>query len=180
MRASFGFGSPNLMAAGLLLVALVVGMFVLAPARDKGDFLKSDLATAEANLQTLQAEVDRTKAAEAKLPLADTERQKLLLSVPAGLDQDQLILDLKRIGEAAKVSLNAISFSLQPERYGAQTVSVVANFTGRYEELMALLTALENNSRLFRVNSIGVQLSDSDDDGAPLMNFSVTLEAYYQ
>ncbi len=172
--------SPNLVAAGLLLIALAVGMFVLAPVRDNGDLLKTDLAAAEANFQTLQSEVDRLKAAEAKLPLAESERQKLLLSVPVGLNQDQLILDLKRIGEGAKVSLNAISFSLQPERYDAQTVSVVANFTGRYEELMALLTALENNPRLFRVNSIGVQLSDSDDDGAPLMNFSVTLEAYYQ
>lgn len=174
------YNSSHLVAAGLLLAALVVGMFVLAPARDKGDLLSADLATAQTNLGTLQSEVDRLRAAEAKLPLADTERQKLLLAVPVDLDQDQLILDLKRIGEGAKVSLNAISFSLQPERYGAQTVSLVANFTGRYEELMALLLALETNSRLFRVNSIGVQLSDGGDGGAPLMNFSVTLEAYYQ
>lgn len=172
--------SPQLVAAGLLLVALIVGMFVLSPLREKGDLLSRDLATAQANLQTLQAEVNRLQTLEAKLPLADTERQKLLLAVPVGLDQDQLILDLKKIGEEAEVSLNAMSFSLQPERYDAETVSVVANFTGRYEELMALLTALENNPRLFRVNSIGVQLSEGDGDGVPLMNFSVTLEAYYQ
>lgn len=161
-------------------MALLAGVFVLNPVRGKRETKAADLIAAETNLQSVQVEVDRLKSLEAKLPLAETERQKLLLSVPDGLDQDQLILDLKRIGEEAKVSLNAISFALQPDRYNAHSVSVVSNFTGRYEDLFALLLALESNSRLFRVNSIGVQLSDSDDEGKQLMNFSVTLEAYYQ
>lgn len=119
--------------------------------------------------------------AEARLPVAETERARLLKAVPVGLNQDQLVLDLSAMADEVGISLNSMTFSPQDNAgMEADTVSVVANFTGNYEDLVALLQAFETADRLFTLNSISVQLGEASVDNKPQMSFSVIFDAYYQ
>lgn len=172
--------SRSVIAAGLLIVAVMVAMLIGQPVHKKVGQLSEELAAKTVSLSELQAEVARLQSLEANLPVAETERARFLKAVPVEFNQDGLVNDLDVLARRVGISLNAMSFSPQTSLTSAQTVAVTANFTGRYVDLISLLEALETNARLLKVGSIGVQLSDRDENGDQLMNFSVTLEAYYQ
>lgn len=167
--------------AGILLVlAMVLGLFVWSPTRNEVATMQTDLADAESKLADLQKDLDELQTLEETLPVNDKERAGILAAVPVGLNQDDLVTDLNEIATNANVNLNSMTFSLQNvEGATANIVSVVCNLTGNYEDLGRLLEAFENNDRLFKVVSIGVQLGDITAEGQQ-MTFSVSLEAYYQ
>lgn len=172
--------SHGVIAAGLLIVALMIAVFIGQPVQKKVGELSDKLAGEQVALDALTVEIGRLQSLEANLPVADSERMRFLKSVPVGLQQDGLVKDLDALARRTGLRLNAMNFSPQTGTVEAEAVAVTANFTGRYGDLIALLQALETNERLLKVGSIGVQLGDRDEDGEQLMNFNVTLEAYYQ
>ncbi len=172
--------TSTLIAGVLLILTLVVGLFVWKPARDDAKSLGTDLIEAQSSLQQLEKELADLLVLEQDLPVAESERESILESVPIGLNQDELVRNLDDIAADADVSLNSMTFSKQNvEGSTADVISVVCNLSGDYEDLGRLLESFENNDRLFKVVSIGVQLGDVTEDGQQ-MTFSVTLEAYYQ
>lgn len=172
--------TSTLIAAILLIAALVVGLFVWQPARDDVGSLETNLLDMQSELSSLEAELAELVILEEELPVAEAERERILGSVPVGLNQDALVQDLDEIGDSANVDLNSMTFSKQNiEGATADVIAIVCNFSGDYEDLGRLLEELENNDRLFKVISIGVQLGEITDEGQE-MTFSVSLEAYYQ
>ncbi|MBT5016172.1 type 4a pilus biogenesis protein PilO [Candidatus Peregrinibacteria bacterium] len=172
--------TSTFIAGILLILTLVIGLFVWQPARETVNSLEASLLDAESELSSLETELADLVILEEELPVSEKERERILEAVPIGLSQDELVRNLDEIAEEADVSLNSMTFSLQNvEGTTADVVSMVANFTGSYADLGRLLEALENNDRLFKVVSIGVQLGDVTEEGQQ-MTFSVTLEAYYQ
>jgi Tfp pilus assembly protein PilO len=172
--------TSTFVAGVLLIVALVVGLFVWRPASEEGKNLAADLSDSQFELSKLQQELMELEVLEEALPVNEEEREKILEMVPEGLNQDDLVRNLDDIAEKASVDLNSMTFSLQNvEGTTADVVSVSCNMAGDYEDLGRLLEEFENNDRLFKVLSIGVQLGDVTEDGQQ-MTFSITLEAYYQ
>lgn len=172
--------SSRLTATGLVLIALLLGVLVVQPLQDEVEALSVVLTEKQTEFDALQAEIASFTELEATLPQAKSERERLLAAVPEGLNQDELVSDLDGLAQEVGIALNSISFALQPsETLGANTVGVSANFTGEYNDLQALLQALETNERLFKVESIGVQLGDVTEAGYT-MTFTVALMAYYQ
>ncbi|MDP2624653.1 MAG: type 4a pilus biogenesis protein PilO [Candidatus Peregrinibacteria bacterium] len=172
--------SSKIVAGGLIIVAILVGVLVWQPASEEVDSLKSDLATKESELASFQNDLADLVSLEAELPVAESERERILAAVPLGLNQDQLVENLSEIVDKVGMSLNSMTFSLQnTQATGADVVSISASITGNYNDLVTLLKEFESNDRVFNVTSIGVQLNDVSDEGY-VMGFSLTLEAYYQ
>lgn len=172
--------SQGLIGVGLLILALIVGVFILQPVRSNVADLSAQLVSEQSDFELLQAELAHLQSMEANLPVAEVERARILGAVPVGFNQDNLVNELDELADGLDVDLNAMSFSEQASDSSAQTVNITASFTGRYSDLLSLFDALEKNPRLLKVSSIGVQLSDVNEEGEQLMNFGVTLEAYYQ
>lgn len=171
--------TPAVAAAGLLILALLIGLFVWQPVRGQVSILSSEVDTAKSELNQLTSELADLVALEADLPIAESERERILASVPEGLNQDEIIESLSDLAAEVGVSLNAMTFGLQTSQdSGADVVSVVSNFTGEYADLINLLQAIENSDRLFKVTAISVQLGDQSSEQQ--MTFSVSIEAYYQ
>ena len=171
---------PTLAGTGLVLISLMVGVFFLQPLRADVESLSQTLDIQQTEYDALQAEIASFIQRETLLPQAESERQKLLAAAPVGLNQDQLIEDLYAIASQVGISLNSISFSLQQgEVNAANTILMSGNFTGQYDDLQTLLKALESNERLFKLESIGVQLGEVTEEGYT-MTFTLSLEAYYQ
>jgi|GEM_PF-787616 Tfp pilus assembly protein PilO len=176
-----GNSKSSLVAAIILIVAVIVGAFVWQPAREQVLSLESELVDAQAGLVLLETELADLVLLDSTLPVAESERDRILEAVPNDLAQDELIRDLDDIASSVDIDLTSMTFSLQSvQGLTADVVSISASFSGLYVDLLDLLEAIETNDRLFKVNSIGVQLGDVTDDGEQLMTFSVTLEAYYQ
>ncbi|MFA5843028.1 MAG: type 4a pilus biogenesis protein PilO [Candidatus Gracilibacteria bacterium] len=172
--------SPQLVTAGLLVIAVLVAALIWKPMRADVTALSADLTAQQTELATSQAELASLTGLESKIPTAEVEREKLLTLVPEGLNEDALVKQLSAIAKTVGVSLTSMSFSLQnAQTDGANTVTISANFIGYYNSLISLLQALENSSRLFKVSSVGVQLGEVTEAGY-LMTFNVSLEAYYQ
>lgn len=64
------------------------------------------------------------------------------------------------------------------EKIGALQIS--SSFDGTYEDLISFLKALEQNKRMFKVNSVSAQLMDTDVMGLKRAVFALSIETFYQ
>lgn len=173
--------SSSVISLILLIASILVGVFFWQPMRDRVAEQSALLASQQQELTALEKQVADLVSLEADLPVSEVERERILDTVPTQLAQDDLVEDLSSVADKVGISLNSMTFSLHPASKSdeADVVSIMANFNGNYDDLVTLLKALENNKRLFKVTSIGVQLGEVTEQGQQMI-FTVALEAYYQ
>jgi Tfp pilus assembly protein PilO len=160
----------------LLLMLLVVGVAVFVfPMREKVAGLKVERDAISDQLQGLQSELDSLTALSEDVAKSEATKDALLASVPSGYSQDGLILELSEMSEDLSFDLNAMNFSQSVSQDYGNTVTVAANFSGSYDDLIDFLQKLEIASRLMRVTSLSVQLTSTES-----VVFNLNIEAYYQ
>ncbi len=160
----------------VLLFLIIVGsvVFVL-PMRDKIAELKVAKEAATTEVATLESTYADLQALSEQVATSESTRDALKAAVPSGYDQDSLLLELSSMGEDLGFKINAITFGdTVSEQYG-NTISISANITGTYDDLVAFLQEVEAADRLMQVTSMSVQRTSSS-----AISFSLTLEAYYQ
>jgi len=160
----------------VLLFLIILGsvIFVL-PMRDTIAALQVTEDSLSGELATLETNYEELKTLSEEVATSETTRNSLKAAVPAGYDQDALLLELTTLTDEIGFKLNAVNFSdtVSPE-YG-NTIEVSANFTGSYEDLVAFLQAIESADRLMRVTTMSVQRTSSS-----AVAFNVNIEVYYQ
>ena len=169
-------GQVTQLVSILLLLLLVTGVaiFVL-PMRGKIADLKVDRDAVVDELQGMQSELDNLTALSDDVASNETTKNALLASVPSGYSQDDLILELSEMAEDLGFDLNAMNFSQAVSQDYGNTVTVAANFSGDYDDLIDFLQKVEIAGRLMRVTSLSVQLTSTED-----VVFNLNIEAYYQ
>ena len=169
-------GQVTQLVSILLLLLLVTGVaiFVL-PMRGKIADLKVDRGAVVDELQGMQSELDNLTALSDDVASNETTKNALLASVPSGYSQDDLILELSEMAEDLGFDLNAMNFSQAVSQDYGNTVTVAANFSGDYDDLIDFLQKVEIAGRLMRVTSLSVQLTSTED-----VVFNLNIEAYYQ
>ncbi len=160
----------------LLLFLIILGatVFVL-PMRDEIAVLETTRDAASTELQTLQAQYQSLSDLSEEVATSETTKQSLMAAVPSGYAQDQLLLDLSAMATDLSFKLNALNFSDTTSEEFGPTVTLTANFSGSYDQLIALLQKMETSDRLMRVVSLNVQRTSSTD-----IAFNMSIEAYYQ
>ncbi len=162
----------------LLLVGAIAGMvFYVNPMRSNLDSLEEDLVEKEAEVADLTSRVVELEALRDELGSSGVSEAKLLLQVPEGAEQDELVTGLAELSEEAGIDLHGMSFSnIEGDTNGV--VTIAASFDGDYEDLVSFLESVESSSRKIKVKSIAVQLSE--EGGVAHASFSLLMEAYYQ
>jgi len=167
----------NLLSVLLLAAAVVAVIFFVNPMQSEVDDMKLQLDEKEAELADLTSQVAALEAMREELGSSGVSEEKLLLQVPEGVDQDQLIADMADLASEAGVDLHGMSFSaIEGDQTGA--VAISASFDGNYQDLIGFLESIEKNGRKLRVRSINVQLFE--ESSVARANFSLLIEAYYQ
>ena len=167
----------NLISVILLAATVVMVVFFVNPMQTEVDSLKLQLDEKDTQVADLTAQVADLEMMREELGSSGVSEEKLLLQVPDGLGQDQLIDDLSDLAEEAGVELHGMSFStVEGDQTGS--VSISSSFDGDYEDLIGFLETVEDNSRKIRIRSINVQLSE--EASVPHASFSLLMEAYYQ
>ena len=166
----------------LLIGSVAAYAFFVRPLWDEYSVAKADITSKEDMVKELSDKIDSYRDAETAMDL-ETEVQKLTLlnSVPIGVNQDEVIEDLVDVAAENEIVLRSVSFGLSEgyyEQVGALKIN--ASFEGGYGDLINFLKGIENNSRLFKVTSISVQVSQFEDLDIKKVTFSLSIDAFYQ
>jgi Tfp pilus assembly protein PilO len=172
----------SLVGIFLILLSVVAFTFFIRPFGQKVDAVKADVAGKTQELNDLKQQVFDMENAENTLGLAsELERLEMLSLIPVGLKQDEAIKDVVRLAEDNNITLTSIGFGkgmTDREKIGALQIS--SSFDGTYEDLISFLKALEQNKRMFKVNSVSAQLMDTDVMGLKRAVFALSIETFYQ
>jgi Tfp pilus assembly protein PilO len=173
-----------LVVGGVLVYTLAVWFLVVAPKRSETTRLNADIAAAEMRLA--QAQVSANRPSRGGASVADVFR--LAKAMPSSADQPGLVLELDRLARSSGVRLGSIT-PQEPvvEGGGATMIVVTVVVDGSYREITRFLTGtrrlvtvrrgkLRATGRLFTVHS--VELSESSAAGFPLLDGTITLNAY--
>lgn len=167
----------------LLLVFAIVGYVVfLRPLSAQIDTIKTDLVTKTGQVDTLKLQIDEFEKAEKELELGtEVQRIEILKAIPIELDQDEVIRDIVEIAETYDIELKSISFGKGGTKHdGVGALRISASFEGNYTDLTDFLEGLEQNARLFKVDSISVQINKLDITDVERANFALTIESFFQ
>lgn len=188
MKARVASLSPRALIAlavgGVLVYTLAVWFVVVGPKRSEASSLGADIAAAEIRLAEAQAATNRPQSAGA--PVSDVFR--LAKAMPSSSDQPGLVLELDRLARASRVTLGSVTPQEPVVGVGGTTlIPVAVTVGGSYREISRFLQRtrelvmvrrgkLRATGRLFTVQS--VELSESNADHFPLLDATITLNAY--
>lgn len=172
----------NLVSLIMLLFVAVGAFFYVKPlwdevsSLDKGVVEKTEtrknLSNQLTDLQQIQKDLGGT---------SDIKKETTLAAIPEKLDQDKLINDLSAIAVKNDMMLNGVSFSIPGATNEGEVAKATlnANITGNETNLIGFLKDVEGNSRKLLVKNISIQVGQNEL-GLERVNFSVSMEAYYQ
>ena len=111
---------------------------------------------------------------------ADIEKIRKFL--PAGSALSNFLIEVDTLVQDADIEMKDIAFtelaiSESADELGLQTLEVTLDIEGTYEDFRDLLSLVERNLRLIDV--VGISLQPSEENNS-LMNFTLTLNTYYQ
>lgn len=174
----------GLAIAGVLVYAIALWFLVVAPRRADAAALSADIAAAE--LELAQARGGAVRPSAGGAPVADVFR--LAKAMPSVADQPGLVLELDRLARSTGVKLGSIA-PAEPSvaASGATSIPVTLVVTGSYRQLTRYLARvrglvvlrrgrLRATGRLFTIE--GVVLAESIRGGFPLLDATITLNAY--
>lgn len=167
--------SSQLFSLLLLLLMMVGGAVFVLPMRSTIGDLSVQRSTATEEVNALQTEYDSLAALAEDISKSDSAKEALMKAVPVGYSEDDLLLDLSTMASEVGFKLNAMNFSLGQRAELGSTITVTANLTGTYDQLVDFLQQVESSARLMQVTSLNVQRT-----GATAIAFNLQIEAYYQ
>lgn len=187
---------PGIIAAILIIAVVTTSIFFINPLRAKITELKEAKGEKTVQLTELEEEYKRLKNIAENLPEGEVEQRKLLYAIPATLNQDLLIKNIKKIAEKNEIFFSSISFSIGKDSDLGESISTVrisATFRGSYDDLVNFLEAVEENRREIVVKSINVQIEEAEEteeiartekveetEKELYASFSLNMEAYFQ
>ncbi len=166
----------------LVLAALLIYVFVARPVGDQIETAEASITENKAKITSLESELAILKIAEEELDLTSfVKQQQATRAVPIGVNQDEIIRDFINLSDIHDVELNSLGFGKGgSESEGVNSLRVNSSFEGTYSDLIGFLEGIEQNERIFRVNTISVQLDELGILGIQRATFSLSMESFYQ
>jgi len=169
---------------GVLLVILSIAGYVFYTAGVAGENakIKTEIEAKSAEISLFEAENVKVDSAKEALNLTGVVDQiTSIAAVPADLKQDDVIKTVIDVADAFDIVLNSISFSRSSsELDGVSVLRINASFEGNYADLIDFLEGLEEDDRLFLVDSINVQIAKVGISDLERANFSLSIDTFYQ
>lgn len=181
---SYKGGSKKSALFGVFFILLVVCgyAFYAKPLADQVAVVTDDITSKSTKSSELKAKIDEYKNAEEQLGLStEVDKLEILKSVPLEMDQDEVIRDLIEIADSYDIELHSLGFGKGvSQEEGVSSLRINASFEGNYSDLISFLQGIEQNSRLFKVDSISVQVNKLEMTDISRVNFSLSMETFYQ
>lgn len=180
----FADNSNKTSLIGVLLIVVAIGgyTFFVRNASIDLDILKTDVAAKSVKVNELKTKLDTLNQAEQDLQLtSEVQRQESLKAIPVNMNEDQVIKDLVQIAKNNNITLHSISFAKgSSSKEGIGSLRISSTFEGNYQDLTNFLQGLEQNGRIFRVDSISVQINKLEISAIERASFSLSIDTYFQ
>lgn len=175
-------GKKSIFGVLFILIAVAGFVFLARPLARETSAVKADVLSKQTEIEVLQTQLEDLKKAEKDLELStEVQRLESLKAIPTDMNQDEVIRDLIEIADTYDIELSSISFGRGTgEKEEIGVLQVNAGFEGNYLDLIDFLEGLEQNARLFKVNTISVQVSELSVGNIKRANFNLTIETYFQ
>lgn len=172
----------TLIGVFLIVLALAVYMLLIRPFVEQSAVLKTNIVAKGEELAKVGEEIKNYKDFEEKLNLStEVNKQEVFKAIPSQMRQDEVIEDIINIADTYDITLNSISFSKGGSgQDSVKSLVVNASFIGNYNDLVDFLEGIEQNPRVFKVNSISVQINKLDISKLERASFSLAIETFYQ
>ncbi|OWA36223.1 hypothetical protein B9G55_10270 [Saccharibacillus sp. O16] len=177
---------------GITGLFLLILLFYVLAIRPKAELWKSqdvEIASLQQQNDLLQSKIEERTQEES----SSMTPENVAAALPPDPDAEQLILDIKRIGEQASssVRLSDATFSYEggsaaPESTtaisqalsanGLRTVYVTVNVEGNYSQIRSWINQLQQTKRVTTVDSISFQQSIQPNQ---LLSATITFTASY-
>ncbi|MBI5753595.1 type 4a pilus biogenesis protein PilO [Candidatus Peregrinibacteria bacterium] len=182
IRFADSSNKTSLIGVLMIVLALAGYTFFARPVSGDLDTMKAGLATKDVTLQNLKTQLDTLNKSKEDLQLTnEVQRVKSVEAVPVGINEDQVIKDIVKIAKDNNVTLHSISFAKgSSSKEGIGSLRISSTFEGNYQDLTNFLQGLEQNSRVFRVDSISVQINKLEISAIERASFSLSIDTYFQ
>lgn len=172
---------------GLFLLILVFYVLAIRPKAELWNTQDLEITSLQQQNALLQSKLDE-RTQEQSGSMTD---ENIKAALPPGPDAEQLILDMKRIGEQASVRLSDATFSYGKDTADANsataiskalsaaglgTVYVTVNVEGNYMQLRSWIDLLQKTERVTTVDAISFQQSAQPNQ---LLSATITFTASY-
>jgi len=174
--------SMPVVALLLFLVAMAGAIFYVKPTWDEVTNLDAQMVEKTDERNELNAElVELQKLQQELQESSEVTRQATLSAIPEKLEQDKLLQDLSTVATANDMILNSVNFGIPTAAFEGEvaSASINANLTGNQSSLISFLRDIEGNTRKMVVNSVTVQIGETDV-GITRVNFNLNMETYFQ
>jgi type IV pilus assembly protein PilO len=158
---------------------LLVGLGLAAGALFAVDYLsvsdmKTQMASAQTEIEELEKKIEQGRAAERKLPQFRAEVQRLELELeklrrilPSTRNTEEIIKKVKALVDQGDFTLKRITFppltgAKGSDPYAEWPISIAVD--GRYHDLAILFNRLSNFSRIINVEAIKIQALSAQQD----------------
>ena len=148
-----------------------------------GDGIKTASAEIKINeekLATISETIASYDLARAEVDAAGlVELNDSLTKIPERMYQDRVILNMLKLAKSNDLEMNSLTFG--KGSFGTiGTLRINSSFSGKYSDLKDFLDSVEKNERLLKIDSVTVQFGRDSILDAQKVNFSVSMEAFYQ
>ncbi len=180
----FADNSNKTTLIGVLMIVIAIAgyTFLIRPVSGDLDLVKADISTKTTTLDGLKTQLETLNKSEQELQLtSEVQRQESLKAVPIGINEDLVIKDIIQIAKQNNVTLNSISFAQGAgAKDGIGSLRISSTFEGNYQDLTNFLMGLEQNGRIFRVDSVNVQVNKLEISDVERASFSLSIDTYFQ
>lgn len=182
IRFTESSNKTSLIGVFMIVLAVAGYTFLVRPVSTRLDALKADVLAKTTQVQELKTRLDNLNKAEQELQLtSEVQRVESRKAVPVGINEDQVIKDIIQIAEDNNVNLNSISFAKgSSNKEGIGSLRISSTFEGNYGDLTNFLVGLEQNGRIFRVDSVSVQINKLAISDLERASFSLSIDTYFQ
>lgn len=144
-------------AIAVVAVLALWWVFIFAPKGHDLNNAKDDLATAQHDAQTLQAQLNQLKDLHDRSPQIEAQLGKLSAAIPEQPDQASFISGLNDIADSSGITWQSVTMQTPTTTPGApETLGVQIQIQGGFFQVLDYFNRLEDLDRLVVVDSVNV------------------------
>ncbi len=166
----------------LILASIALYLFYAKSLSGEVSVFQESLSVKKTELETLKQQIFEFTTAEEEYGIStDVQRFESLKAIPSEMNQDEVIRDFIEITDTYDIELKSLSFGTGSSSYeDINSLRINSSFEGNYSDLVSFLEGIEQNARIFKIDTISVQINELDVLDIKRATFSLAIEAFYQ
>lgn len=172
--------APLFAIVGAVVVGVILIVFLVLPEMGKVSKAKEDLASAQAQQQTLEVQRNALQDTEANAPENRKIIERVHNQIPPNADEPGLLQLLNGAAVDSGLDLTTIAPGTPTfdQTTGLSTITLQLSALGTYSDVTAFTYRIETLPRAAKITSLSLAPGQAGGTGSPQLTMTATIEAY--